>query len=67
MTETNTSRCKAMGNQIDVETFKRWVATKAIRPASLADVNHTHHKRKLYTHPNTKQPWVAVKGSEADK
>ena len=43
------------------EEFKRLLAEKAIRPASLEDVSGTHHKRALYKHPNTGQFFVAVK------
>jgi hypothetical protein len=41
------------------EEFKALLAARKIRPASLEDVNGTHHKRPLYIHPNTKQYWVA--------
>jgi hypothetical protein len=43
------------------EEFKKLLLTKKIRPASLNDVHGTHHKKKLYKHPNTQQYYVAVK------
>jgi len=42
------------------EQFRRLLAVKAIRPASLDDVLGTHHKRSLYRHPNTGAYFVAV-------
>lgn len=54
---TRQSRIK----EITVEEFKRLLAAKLIRPASLDDCYGTHHKRNLYRHPNTKQFFVAVK------
>jgi hypothetical protein len=45
---------------VSVAEFKRLLETKHIRPASLEDVNGTHHTRALYRHPNTKQWYVAV-------
>jgi hypothetical protein len=49
---------------IGKEEFKKLLQDKKIRPASLADVHHTHHNRKLVKHPNTGQYFVFVKGSE---
>lgn len=46
--------------QVTVDEFKRLLAEKRIRPASLEDVNGTHHQRPLYKHPNTQQYWVQV-------
>jgi hypothetical protein len=46
---------------VSVEEFKKLLLSKKIRPASLEDVNGTHHKKKLYKHPNTGQYYVAVK------
>lgn len=52
---------------IDKEQFKIWLSEGQIRPASLEDVWGTHHNRPCYSHPNTGQPYVAVKGTEAAK
>ena len=41
--------------------FREMLVAKLIRPASLDDVNGTHHKRNLYLHPRTQQYYVAVK------
>lgn len=41
--------------------FRRLLAAKRIRPASLEDVYGTHHKRSLYRHPVTNQYYVEVK------
>lgn len=41
--------------------FRELLRAKLIRPASLEDVNGTHHKRNLYRHPNTQQYYVAVR------
>jgi hypothetical protein len=46
---------------ITVDEFKSMLQNKEIRPASLEDVWGTHHKRAIYLHPNTKQPYVKVK------
>lgn len=56
MESTTLARTKS----VTVEEFKRLLAAKLIRPASLDDVYGTHHKRTLYRHPNTKQYFVAV-------
>ena len=48
--------------QVVTETeFREMLLAKLIRPASLEDVNGTHHKRNLYLHPRTQQYFVAVK------
>lgn len=47
--------------QVDVEEFKRLLADRLIRPASLQDVEGLHHNRALYKHPNTGQFFVAVR------
>lgn len=44
-----------------VEEFKEMLKAKKIRPASLEDVNGTHHSRPLYKHPNTGQYYTQVK------
>jgi hypothetical protein len=44
---------------ISVHGFKRLLELKLIRPASLDDVQGTHHKRDLYRHPNTRAWYVA--------
>jgi hypothetical protein len=46
---------------VSVEEFKKLLLSKKIRLASLEDVHGTHHKRKLYKHPNTGQYYAAVK------
>ena len=50
---------------VDRDTFKQWLAEKQIRPASLEDMYGTHHKRPVYAHPNTGQPFVSLPGTEA--
>jgi len=50
---------------VDRETFKRWLETKQIRPASLEDLHGTHHSRPAYAHPNTGQPFIALPNTEA--
>jgi hypothetical protein len=50
---------------IDRDTFRRWLAARQIRPASLADMWGTHHNRPVYAHPNTGQPFVALPNTEA--
>ncbi len=47
--------------KVSAEEFKRLLADKLIRPASLQDVEGLHHKRPLYSHPNTKQYFVQIK------
>ena len=49
---------------VTVEEFKELLKVKAIRPASLEDVNGTHHSRHLYKHPNTAQYYVETKTTE---
>lgn len=46
--------------EIDEDTFKKLLVAKRIRPASLDDVNGTHHKRPLYKHPRTGQYYTEV-------
>ena len=46
---------------ITIEEFKRLLAAKLIRPASLEDVHGTHHQRPLYKHPNTNQLYVRTR------
>ena len=46
---------------IEKDAFIRLLQAKMIRPASLEDVHGTHHSRPIYLHPNTRQPFVAVK------
>lgn len=46
--------------QTTVEEFKELLKAGKIRPASLEDVNGTHHTRALYKHPNTKAWFVAI-------
>jgi hypothetical protein len=40
--------------------FRALLSAKKIRPASLEDVNGTHHRRPLYKHPRTSQYYVEV-------
>lgn len=47
--------------EVSVEEFKKLLAQRQIRPASLEDVNGTHHKRPLYRHPITGQYYVSIK------
>lgn len=47
--------------QVSPEEFKQLLIERAIRPASLEDVHHTHHQRKLYRHPNTGQYYVQTR------
>jgi hypothetical protein len=47
--------------KVTPEEFIALLRGKLIRPASLEDVNGTHHKRALYKHPNTGQWFVATK------
>lgn len=47
--------------EVSVEEFKKLLTQRKIRPASLEDVNGTHHKRPLYRHPNTGQYYVSIK------
>ena len=41
--------------------FKALMQSRQIRPASLDDVQGTHHNRPLYKHPRTGQFFVAIK------
>lgn len=52
---------------ITPEQFIALLRAKRIRPASLQDVEGLHHKRPLYLHPNTKQPWVEVPVNPAER
>jgi hypothetical protein len=45
---------------VSEDEFKRMLAAKLIRAASLEDVSGTHHSRSLYKHPRTGQWFVAV-------
>jgi len=47
---------------ISEEEFKRMLLAREIRPASLEDVNGTHHERPLFKHPRTGQFYTTVKG-----
>ena len=49
---------------VSTEEFVALLHTKQIRPASLDDVQGTHHKRALYKHPNTGQFYVKVNGHD---
>lgn len=40
--------------------FRELLRKKFIRPASLEDVNGTHHTRPLYRHPKTNQYYVQI-------
>lgn len=46
--------------KVSPNEFRRLLAARLIRPASLDDVLGTHHKRPLYRHPNTGQWYVLV-------
>lgn len=43
-----------------VAEFKQLLEARKIRPASLDDVQGTHHNRPLYRHPNTMSYYVLI-------
>lgn len=47
--------------KVTKEEFKRMLEKKAIRPASLDDVQGTHHNKPIIRHPNTNQWFVVVR------
>ena len=52
---------KKRTQEVSRDDFKKMLLAKEIRPASLEDVNGTHHKRPLYKHPNTGQYYTKVR------
>lgn len=52
---------------VDVATFKRWLAEKQIRRASIYDVLGTQHDRPCFKHPNFNIPYVALPNTEASR
>lgn len=44
--------------EVSEDEFKRMLAAKEIRPASLEDHYNTHHDRPIYKHPRTGQRYV---------
>lgn len=44
--------------EVDEEEFRALLLARRIRPASLDDVEGTHHRRALYRHPRTNQWYV---------
>lgn len=51
---------------VDRDTFKLWLTTNQIRPASIDDMWGTHHDRPAYAHPVTGQPYIAMPCSAAE-
>ena len=46
--------------------FKELLRAKKVRPASLEDVNGTHHRRPLVKHPRTGQWFVTAKEGQKE-
>jgi hypothetical protein len=61
LSEAKAEKSSSRETKVGVEEFKSLLQNKKIRPASLNDVEGTHHKRKLYKHPNTGQWFVENK------